>query len=186
MTANSMGTTSLLPGAARPGRPMSDTGLLVLRLALAATMLQAGLIKATDFSTTVSFMESGGWSLPTFAALMVTTAETLGGLGLLFGFLTPLAACAVIGAMVDAWAVNVSADVVWAAPFNVPFLVAFGAATLLFTGSGHWSVDHRLFGRSTAPRALTVGLLVAGVAAAIATWILLNGVNPIHFSAPGA
>ena len=186
MTANSMETTSLSSGATASDRSMADTGLLILRLALAATMLQDGLNKADHFSTTVGFMESGGWSLPTFAALMVTAAETLGGLGLLFGFLTPLAACAVIGAMVDAWAVNVSADVVWAMPFNVPFLVAFGAATLLFTGSGRWSVDHRVFGRSTVPRPVAVGLLVAGVAAAIATWILLNGVNPIHFSAPGA
>ena len=42
-------------------------------------------------------MEAGGWSLPTFAALMVTAAETAGGIGLLLGLLTPLAACAVIG-----------------------------------------------------------------------------------------
>ena len=41
-------------------------------------MLQAGLRKALDFSTTVDFMESGGWRLPTFAAFMVTAAETVG------------------------------------------------------------------------------------------------------------
>ena len=184
MTANSLEKTSLSSGATPSARSMADTGLFILRLALGATMLQAGLIKAADFGTTVGFMESGGWSLPTFAALMVTTAETLGGLGLLLGFMTPLAACAVIGAMVDAWAVNVSTDVVWAMPFNVPFLVAFGAATLLFTGSGRWSVDHRVFGRSTVPRPIAVGLLVAGVAVAILTWMVLYGVNPIHFSAP--
>ncbi|AKS32930.1 DoxX family protein [Mycolicibacterium goodii] len=184
MTTNSMQSTGLSTDAGRSAPATADTGLLILRIALAATMLQAGLIKALDFSTTAGFMESSGWSLPTFAALMVTAAETLGGLGLLFGFLTPLAACAVIGAMVDAWAVNVSAGAFWSQPFNVPFLVAFGAAALLFTGAGRWSVDHRLFGRSTVPRAIAVGLLVAGVAAAILTWILLNGVNPIHFRAP--
>ena len=31
-------------------------------------MVQAGLRKAFDFSTTVGFMETGGWRLPTFAA----------------------------------------------------------------------------------------------------------------------
>ena len=31
-------------------------------------MIQAGLIKALDFGTTVGFMESGGWRMPTFAA----------------------------------------------------------------------------------------------------------------------
>ncbi len=72
---------------------MTDTGLLILRLAIGATMLQAGLIKAFDFSTTVGFMESSGWRLPAFGAFMVTAAETLGGIGLLLGILTPLAAC---------------------------------------------------------------------------------------------
>ena len=71
-------------------------------------MIQAGLIKALDFGTTVGFMESGGWRLPTFAAIMVTAAETVGGVGLILGLLTPLAACAVVAAMIDAWAVNVS------------------------------------------------------------------------------
>ncbi|WP_254427352.1 DoxX family protein, partial [Mycolicibacterium fortuitum] len=85
---------------------MTDTGLLLLRIATGATMLQAGLIKAFDFGTAVEFMESSGWRLPAFGAFMVTAAETLGGIGLLLGILTPLAACAVIGAMVDAWAVN--------------------------------------------------------------------------------
>lgn len=183
MTTNSMETTSR-KATAGAATPMVDIGLLVLRIGLGATMLQAGLIKALDFSATAAFMESGGWSLPTFAALMVTTAETLGGLGLLFGLLTPLAACAVIGAMVDAWAVNVSGDAFWAQPFNVPFLVAFGAATLLFTGAGRFSVDHRVFGRGTAPKAIAVCLLVTAVAVAVITWIVLNGVNPIHFSAP--
>lgn len=183
MTTNSMESTSLSATAAATS-PMADTGLLILRIALGATMLQAGLIKAFDFSTTAGFMESSGWSLPTFAAFMVTAAETLGGLGLLLGLLTPLAACAVIGAMIDAWAVNVSGDAFWAQPFNVPFLVAFGAAALLFTGAGRWSVDHRLFGRSTVSKAIAVGLLVAGVAVAIVTWIVLNGVNPIHFGSP--
>lgn len=169
-----------------PATTMTDTGLLILRIAVGATMIQAGLMKAFDFGTTVGFMESGGWRLPKFAAFMVTASETLGGIGLLFGVLTPLAACAVIGAMVDAWAVNVSADAFWSQPFNVPFLVAFSAAALLFTGAGTLSVDHRMFGRSRAPVAIAVGLLVAGIVVAIVTWIALNGTNPIHFTAPKA
>jgi hypothetical protein len=31
-----------------------------------------------------------------------------------------------------------------------------------------------------------VGLLVVGIAIAVLTWILLNGSNPIHFTAPPA
>lgn len=163
---------------------MTDTGLLILRIAIGATMLQAGLIKAFDFGSAVGFMESSGWRLPGFGAFLVTAAETLGGIGLLLGVLTPLAACAVIGAMVDAWAVNVSADAFWSQPFNVPFLAAFAAAALLFTGAGAFSVDERVFGRSRVSARASIGLLVLGIVVAVVTWIALNGTNPIHFTSP--
>jgi putative oxidoreductase len=163
---------------------LADAGLLILRIGVGATMLQAGLRKAFDFNTAVGFMESGGWRLPKFAAFMVTAAETAGGIGLLLGLLTPLAACAVIAAMIDAWAVNVSAAAFWSDPFNVPFLIAVGAAALLFTGAGAYSVDARIFGRWRLGVPVAMGLLVLAIAAALLTWILLNGANPIHFTTP--
>jgi putative oxidoreductase len=167
-----------------PTTSLTDVGLLVLRVGVGAATLQAGLIKAFNFNTTSGFMESGGWRLPKFAALLVTAAETAAGVGLILGLLTPLAACAVIAAMIDAWAVNVSTGAFWSMPFNVPFLLAVGAATLLFTGAGAYSVDARLFGRSRWPAPVAMGLLVLAIAAAVVTWMLLNGTNPIHFSAP--
>ncbi|WP_018598897.1 DoxX family protein [Mycobacterium sp. 155] len=160
----------------------TDVGLLILRIAIGATMLQAGLVKAVNFDTTAGFMESGGWRLPTLAALMVTVAETLGGIGLLLGVLTPLAAFAVISAMIDAWAVNVSAGVIWSEPFNVPFLVVFATIGLLFTGAGTLSVDHWVFGRANGPRSVAVTMTVAGFVVAVVTWVALNGTNPIHFT----
>jgi uncharacterized membrane protein YphA (DoxX/SURF4 family) len=165
---------------------LPDVGLLILRIGLGAAMLQAGLIKAFDFNTAVGFMESGGWRLPTFAAFMVTAAETAGGIGLLLGLLTPLAACAVIAAMIDAWAVNVSAGAFWSEPFNVPFLLALGATALLFTGAGAYSADARILGRTRFNSRVAVGLLILAIAASVLTWILLNGTNPIHFTAPPA
>ena len=164
---------------------LTDLGLLILRIGIGAAMVQAGLIKLLDFSTAVGFMESGGWSMPTFAALMVSVAETAGGIGLILGVLTPLAACAVIGAMIGAWAVNVSEGAFWSAPFNLPFLLAIGATTLLLTGPGAYSVDARVFGRPRWSPGIALGLLVLAIVAAILTWILLNGTNPIHFSSPG-
>jgi len=163
---------------------LADVGLLILRVGIGAAMLQAGLLKAFDFGTAVAFMESGGWRLPGFATFMVTAAETAGGIGLLLGLLTPMAACAVIAAMLDAWAVNVSAAAFWSEPFNVPFLLAVGAAALLFTGAGAYSVDARIFGRTRFSVRVAVGLLVVAVAAALLTWTLLNGTNPIHLTAP--
>lgn len=163
---------------------LADVGLLILRIGLGATMLQAGLIKAFDFNSAVGFMESSGWRLPTFAAFLVTATETAAGIGLLLGLLTPLAACAVIAAMIDAWAVNVSAAAFWSEPFNVPFLAAVGAAALLFVGAGRYSVDAKILGRTQFNGRVAMGLLIVAVAASLLTWILLNGSNPIHFTAP--
>jgi uncharacterized membrane protein YphA (DoxX/SURF4 family) len=147
-------------------------------------MLQAGLLKFFTFGKVVGFIEHDGWRWPKLAALMVSTSETVGALGLLPGLLTPLAALAVIAAMIDAWAVNVSGAAFWHDPFNLPFMLAFGASALLFTGAGKYSVDSRLWGRDTWPRAVSIVLLVVAVAAAVTTWVVLNGTNPIHLSAP--
>ena len=169
-------------GTVENSTPLVDIGLLILRIGVGVAIIQAGLIKALDFGTTVGFMESGGWRLPTFAALMVTVAETAGGIGLFLGVLTPLAGCSVAGAMICAWAVNVSQDAFWSQPFNVPFLLFVGAAALMFTGAGAYSVDARVFGRPRWSPGIAVALLVLAFAVAILTWILLNGTNPIHFS----
>jgi uncharacterized membrane protein YphA (DoxX/SURF4 family) len=162
----------------------ADLGLLILRIGVGAAMIQAGLIKALDFGTTAGFMEAGGWKLPTLGALMVTIAETAGGIGLVLGLLTPLAACAVVGAMICAWAVNVSQGAFWSEPFNVPFLLFVGGATLLFTGAGEYSADAKMLGRRGWSMKIALGLLVLAFAVAILTWIVLNGTNPIHFSSP--
>jgi uncharacterized membrane protein YphA (DoxX/SURF4 family) len=172
------------PSLESPRRRSSpaDFGLLLLRFATGATMIQAGLIKALDLDTVVGFMESGGWRMPRFAALMVTASEITGGLLLVLGLLTPIAACAVLAAMIDAWAANVSVGAFWSEPFNVPFMVAFAATALLFTGAGAYSLDAKLFGRDRWPGLVTFGLFIVGIAAAVATWVLLNGTNPIHLS----
>ncbi|KUI14114.1 DoxX family protein [Mycobacterium sp. GA-1285] len=176
-------TTMEAATAATTRDTVTDIGLLILRIGIGAAILQAGLIKAFDFGTTVGFMESAGWRLPGLAAFMVTAAETLGGVGLIFGALTPLAACAVVASMLDAWAVNVSQSAFWSEPFNAPFLIGIGAAALLFVGAGAYSVDAKVFGRVSWGRRVAVGLLVVAFAAAILTWVALLGTNPIHLTA---
>jgi putative oxidoreductase len=179
-----MTTTGFRNRTSTASSSLPDLGLLALRIAVAATMLQAGLVKAFDFTTTAQFMQSGGWQMPTFAAYLVTATEIAGGTALLLGLLTPLAACGVIAAMIDAWAVNVSSAAFWSEPFNVPFLLVFAATTLLCTGGGSYSIDARVFGRSRWPAAVTIGLFLVGIAAAVVTWVLLNGTNPLHVTKP--
>lgn len=168
----------------RTSAATSDFGLLVLRIAAGATMIQAGLIKALDFGTVVNYMDAGGWQSATVAALLVSVTETVGGIALMLGILTPLAASAILAAMMNAWASDVSVGAFWSNPFNVPFLVGFAALALLFTGSGRFSLDQLLWGRAAWPTLVSMVLLVVAIAAAVAVWVLLNGENPIHFTAP--
>ncbi|MDF2824653.1 MAG: DoxX family protein [Mycobacterium sp.] len=170
----------------RTSAAAGDFGLLVLRIGAGAAVIHAGVMKATDLGTVAAFMEQGGWESPTLAALMVTVAETLGGIAVVLGILTPLAACAVTSAMLCAWAANVAGGAFWADPFNVPFLLAIAALALLFTGAGSFSLDEVLWGRAQWPTLVSVVLLVVAVGAAVATWWLLNGVNPLHLSDPGS
>jgi putative oxidoreductase len=168
----------------RTSAATSDFGLLVLRVAAGATMIQAGLIKALDFGTVVNYMDAGGWQSATVAALLVSVTETVGGIALMLGILTPLAASAILAAMMNAWAADVSVGAFWSNPFNVPFLVGFAALALLFTGAGRFSLDQLLWGRAAWPTLVSMVLLVVAIAAAMAVWVLLNGENPIHFTAP--
>lgn len=165
---------------------VADLGLLILRLGVGGATLQAGLIKALDFSITTQFLAEAGWRLPTVAAFMVTASETLGGILLLLGALTPLAACAVLSAMLCAWAVNVSGAAFWSEPFNVPFLIGLGAAALLLTGAGGYSLDRALLRRVNWSQRVLLALLGVAFVAAIVTWVALYGINPIHFSTPSA
>lgn len=175
-----MAATDVRTTVTTPTSTGTDIALLILRLGIGAAALQAGLLKAVDFETTAGYMAAGGWRLPDLAAFMVTAAETLGGIGLLLGVLTPLAATAVTAAMLDAWAVNVSGGAFWSEPFNVPFLLAIGATALLFAGAGRHSVDARLLSGVRWSTRTAVILFVVAVVAAIVTWIALNGTNPIH------
>jgi putative oxidoreductase len=160
-----------------------DLGLLALRLGVGASVLHPSLKKLFSLQSTADSMEAGGWQSPQLATYMVTFAEAAGGIGLILGLLTPLAALAVLAAMLDAWAVNIADAAVWTNPFNLPFVIATGALAVLFTGAGRHSVDERLWGRGSWPRPVSIVLLVVAVAAAVATWVLLNGTNPIHLTA---
>lgn len=162
---------------------MVDIGLLVLRLGIGAAILQAGLIKVADFPMTVQFLTDAGWRLPAFAAFMVTATETLSGVALILGLLTPLAGCAALSSMLCAWAVNVSGGAFWSEPFNVPFLIGLGGAALLFAGAGSYSVDRRVFRRIYWSPRVKLALLALAFIAAIVTWVALYGTNPIHVTA---
>ncbi|WP_030892482.1 DoxX family protein [Streptomyces sp. NRRL F-5053] len=149
------------PPVARPGTAPAgegaateqsgiDAGLLVLRLVVGLTMAAHGSQKLFGWfgggglDGTAAFFGSAGYPSGKAMAVVAGLTETLGGLGLAVGLLTPLAGAAVFGAMLNALAVK------WGGGFFAPdgveyeVLLTAAAAGLALTGPGRLAVDHAL------------------------------------------
>ncbi|MFF2811689.1 DoxX family protein [Streptomyces sp. NPDC058000] len=148
-----------------------DVGLLLLRLVLGLTMAAHGGQKlfgwfgGPGLDGTGKFFEASGYPSGKVMALFAGLTETLGGLGLVLGLLTPLAGAAVVGAMINALAVK------WGGGFFAPqgveyeLLIVTGAAALALTGPGRYAVDRFLPG-------LRAHRLVYGAAALVLSAVL--------------
>ncbi|MCB5907067.1 DoxX family protein [Streptomyces pinistramenti] len=151
-----------------------DTGLLLLRLALGLTMAAHGAQKlfgwfdGPGLDGIGQFFTASGYPAGHAMAVVAGLTETLGGLGLVFGLFTPLAAAALVGTMINALAVK------WGGGFFAPkgveyeLLLTIGAAALALTGPGRYAVDrvlpvlksHRLL---YGVAALVLAVVVAGI-----------------------
>ncbi|MGW0817283.1 DoxX family protein [Streptomyces viridiviolaceus] len=150
-----------------------DVGLLLLRLVLGLTLAAHGAQKLLGWfggggiEGTGQFFAMSGYPSGEAMAVIAGLTETLGGLGLVFGLLTPLAGAAVLGTMINALAVK------WGGGFFAPegveyeVLLAAAAAGLALTGPGRLAVDRYLPG-------LRAHRLVYGVAAVVLA-VLLAG-----------
>ncbi|MEU1286182.1 DoxX family protein [Kitasatospora sp. NPDC005856] len=172
-------TTTVSPardtaGSATTSPHAYDAGLLLLRLALGLTMAAHGSQKLFGWfggggiDGTGQFFTMSGYPAGDAMAVVAGLTETLGGLALAVGLLTPLAGAAIVGVMVNALAVT------WGGGFFAPkgseyeLLLTAGAAALALTGPGRYAVDrflpvlraHRL---AYGAAAVVVGLLTAGV-----------------------
>ncbi|MEV7562975.1 DoxX family membrane protein [Streptomyces sp. NPDC089795] len=153
-----------LPALSTPGH---DTGLLLLRLVLGLTMAAHGSQKLFGWfggggiSGTGQFFTASGYPAGDAMAVLAGLTETLGGLGLVLGLLTPLAGAAVVGTLINAIAVH-GADSFFA-PKGIEYelLLTAGAAALALTGPGRYAVDRFvpvLRGHRLAHGALAVAL----------------------------
>ncbi|MBP2402348.1 putative oxidoreductase MhqP [Streptomyces netropsis] len=125
-------------------------GLLLLRLMLGIIMVGHGTQKlfgwfnGPGIDGTAQGFGDVGYPAPRTMAVIAGLSETLGGLGLALGLLTPLAAAAVLGTMINAL------DVTWDGGFFLPkgveftLLVALAATALALTGPGRYAVDRYL------------------------------------------
>ena len=127
-----------------------DIGLLVVRALIGLILFGHGAQKlfgwfgGPGLTTAGQGLESVGYRPGTFFAFVAGTTEAGGGLLLALGLLTPLAAAAIMGTMLDA---ALSAHVkngFWGSKGGYEYTLVLGgvAAGLGFTGAGSYSLDH--------------------------------------------
>jgi len=122
----------------------SQWGALVLRLAVGVVFAAHGWQKLFSFGLagTAGFMEQAGIPFPYPSAVAATFAELLGGLALIAGFHTRLAALPLAFTMVVA-AVSVHLKNGFFLPkgFEYTFTLLGACVALVFLGSGAASLD---------------------------------------------
>ncbi|MEU6669107.1 DoxX family protein [Streptomyces sp. NPDC046727] len=153
----------------------ADCGLLLVRLTFGLLMAAHGAQKLFGFfggdglTATGKGFESLGYRPGKLFAVIGGLSELLGGLGLAVGLLTPLAAAAVIGVMINAMATVTGAHGLWAADGGVEYNVAIAVVALAVAaiGPGRLAVDRffRWGKGGWAEAAVALGL--GGIGAAI-------------------
>ncbi|WP_280268617.1 DoxX family protein [Nocardia wallacei] len=181
MTAS---TTSSDLGQRAAGVSTGDIGLLVLRVFFGGLLAAHGAQKlfgwfnGPGLDANNTMFDQMGYNPGDLFGTLAGLSELVGGLLLLLGLLTPLAAAIALGTMINAinatWASGLFGGA--AGPgWEMPLLFAVAAAALAFTGPGRYSLDYnRPWERhgivwGSAAVALAV---VAGVLTLILKWTL--------------
>ena len=131
-----------------------DFGLLVLRLVVGALFIGHGTQKLLGWfggyglEGTGGFMETLGYRPGKRYAVLGGISEAGGGLLLVLGLLTPLAAAMIIGVMINATLAVHAEKGVWNTNGGYELPLAFGAAAacLAYVGPGSVSADRLLGG----------------------------------------
>jgi putative oxidoreductase len=159
-----------------------DVGLLILRLVLGLTFFAHGAQKLFGWfggggmKGTSGMMSKMGVRPPELWALVTGLSEFLGGLGVAFGFLTPLAAALIIGVMIVA-ILRVHAPKGF---FNTgggiefPLMNIAAAACIGFAGPGFYSLDNAFRIRYPVAESFVIALAVVILGVLVS---LLTGVE---------
>jgi len=128
-----------------PTTPQQDWMALVARIFLAALFIIAGLGKLADPAGTIGYIASVGLPLPSVAYGGAAALEVLGGLAVLVGFKTRLAALAIAGfSLVSAGIFhNQLSDQIQFVMFMKNVAIAGGFLLLAAFGPGRYSFDRR-------------------------------------------
>jgi putative oxidoreductase len=120
------------------------------RLLMAWLFLPAGISKLTGFAGTVGYISSVGLPMPQVAAALALVVEIVGGLALIAGFGTRVAAIVLAVFTLVAsyffhayWALPADQQMIPHLLFMKNMAVAGGLLTIAAWGAGAWSVDGR-------------------------------------------
>ncbi|MFJ3878886.1 DoxX family membrane protein [Streptomyces sp. NPDC090077] len=157
-----------------------DAGLLLLRVVLGLTVAAHGTQKLFGWfggggiGGTGQFFTASGYPAGDAMAVLAGLTETLGGLGLALGLLTPLAGAAVTGTMINAVAVHGAGAFFAPKGMEYELLLAVAAAALTLTGPGRHAVDRLLPVPALRAHRLALGAqaLALGVLLAVVTLII--------------
>lgn len=165
-------------------------GVLVLRVVTAVIFIAHGLQKVTTgFANGMGpsgfeeVLVSAGFEQARLLTYLTIAAEIGGGLMLLLGLVTPLAAGALLVVAINAWmflqSLQPGIQILGDGGVEFETLLVAALIALILTGPGRISLD---FGRqwSRRPRYGSFVIMLVGVAAPIVIWVLLNGSNPLH------
>lgn len=155
-----------------------DVALLILRVVVGLLFVGHGAQKLLGWfggkglAGHTASMERLNVHPARFWAVVSAASEFFGGLGLAFGFLTPLAATALMGAMLVAILKVHWAKGLWNANGGIEFPLVLTAVAFVvgLTGPGHYSLDGLV--NLALPEPLTYGVLLAGMLLAVALAVL--------------
>ncbi|QIX53780.1 DoxX family protein (plasmid) [Rhodococcus sp. DMU1] len=148
-----------------------DTGLLLLRVATGVTLAAHGYVKlfrGGRLTGTARWFDSIGMRPGRMQALLAAITEIAGGILFALGFLTPLAAAAIVALMiVAAWTSHRdNGFFIVGNGWEYNFVLAVVALSVAATGPGAISLDH-VAGFGTGTWLGTLVALSAGVVAGI-------------------
>lgn len=129
---------------------LKDPFALAARLLMAFLFLPAGIGKLTGFAGTVGYISSVGLPMPQLAAVAALLVEIVGGLALIAGFGTRVAAIVLAAFTLVAsfffhayWALPADQQMIQQLLFNKNVAVIGGLLAIAALGAGAWSVDAR-------------------------------------------
>ena len=128
----------------------TDWALLFLRIALGAIFVAHGSQKIFVFghAGVAGFLTTLGVPLPNISAYLLMAAEFGGGILLLLGLLTRIAALSILIAMLVAlFEVHLSKGFFLPEGFEYVFMLIFSSLALLIAGGGRFAIDPLIFGK---------------------------------------